>query len=171
MGDMKDAEGDLPFVINCSMTVVIAGFVLLNAALYTCLPMEVMRASNTVSVVSSMFSSSTKHPFPPQQTNPGQEFATQTLGGWGGVLLSLMVSISAMGALNANTFATAKLAVTASEVGYFPAALANLHAETAKDEPGYLEGALAWAPRPVGWAVRLFARRTTGLRWRENVPM
>lgn len=53
LGDMKDPEGDLSYVINGSMSVVIAGFVLLNAALYTCLPMEVMRGSSTVSVVSS----------------------------------------------------------------------------------------------------------------------
>lgn len=52
LGDMKDPEGDLPYVINGSMTAVIVSFVLLNAALYTCLPMEVMRASSTVSVVS-----------------------------------------------------------------------------------------------------------------------
>ncbi|MBE3041106.1 amino acid permease [Candidatus Bathyarchaeota archaeon] len=166
---MKDPEGDLPYVINCSMTVVIAAFGLLNAALYTCLPMEVMRESTTVSVVSHHLTHRT--PPPHQQTNTRQEFATQTLGGWGGVLLSLMVSISAMGALNANTFATAKLAVTASEVGYFPGVLANLHAETSKDEPAYLEGALAWAPWPVGAVVGLFARWTRGLRWRENVPM
>lgn len=52
LGDMKDPEGDLPYVINGSMTAVIVGFFMLNAALYTCLPMEVMRASSTVSVVS-----------------------------------------------------------------------------------------------------------------------
>lgn len=102
---------------------------------------------------------------------PTQDFARQTLGEWGGVLLSLMVSISAMGALNANTFATAKLAVTASEVGYFPAVLANLHAESAKDEVSYLEDAMPWAPRPARWLVAKFAASTRGLRWRENVPM
>jgi len=48
---MKDPEGDLSAVINGSMTAVIIGFTLLNAALYTCLPMDVMRASRTVSVV------------------------------------------------------------------------------------------------------------------------
>ncbi|SPN97249.1 uncharacterized protein DNG_00763 [Cephalotrichum gorgonifer] len=115
LGDMKDPEGDLSYVINGSMTTVITGFVLLNAALYTCLPMDVMRASRTVSV----------------------EFARQTLGEWGGVLLCVMVSISAMGALNANIFSTAKIAVTASEVGYFPAILANLHCKSAKDESAF----------------------------------
>lgn len=82
-----------------------------------------------------------------------------------------MVSISAMGALNANTFATAKLAVTASEVGYFPRILANLHAETSKEEAAYLEEAMAWAPRPVRWAVEWFAESTRILRWKDNVPM
>lgn len=82
-----------------------------------------------------------------------------------------MVSISAMGALNANTFATAKLAATAAEVGYFPAVLANLHAESAKEEPAYLERAMSWAPRVVVAAVGVLARWTTGLRWRAGVPM
>jgi hypothetical protein len=51
MGDMANPEGDLPVVINGAMTIVIAGFCLMNAALYTCLPMDVMRASSTVAVV------------------------------------------------------------------------------------------------------------------------
>lgn len=82
-----------------------------------------------------------------------------------------MVSVSAMGALNANTFATAKLAVTASEVGYFPRILANLHAESAKEETAYLAEAMAWAPQPVGRVVEWFAASTRVLRWKEKVPM
>ncbi len=52
LGDMANAEGDLPFVINGAMTIVIAGFCLANAAIYICVPMEVIRASSTVAVVS-----------------------------------------------------------------------------------------------------------------------
>jgi solute carrier family 7 (L-type amino acid transporter), member 6 len=51
LGDMSNPEGDLPVVINGAMATVITGFFLMNAALYVCLPMEVMRASSTVAVV------------------------------------------------------------------------------------------------------------------------
>lgn len=49
---MKNPRRDLPLVINGSMIVVIIGFMLMNAALYVCLPMNVMRTSSTVAVVS-----------------------------------------------------------------------------------------------------------------------
>lgn len=52
LGDMKNPRRDLPLVINGSMIVVIIGFMLMNAALYVCLPMSVMRTSSTVAVVS-----------------------------------------------------------------------------------------------------------------------
>jgi amino acid transporter len=52
LGDMKNPQGDLPIVINGAMTTVIIGFFLMNAALYICLPMDVMRESTTVAVVS-----------------------------------------------------------------------------------------------------------------------
>lgn len=54
MGDMANPEGDLPVVINGAMTIVITGFFLMNAALYICLPLEVMRESTTVAVVSCL---------------------------------------------------------------------------------------------------------------------
>lgn len=49
---MKNPRRDLPIVINGSMTLVITGFMLMNAALYVCLPMSVMQSSSTVAVVS-----------------------------------------------------------------------------------------------------------------------
>ena len=51
LGDMKHPESDLPVVLNTSMAVAIAGFVLMNAALYVVVPMEVMRENTTVVVV------------------------------------------------------------------------------------------------------------------------
>ncbi len=48
---MANPEGDLPFVINGAMMIVITGFCLMNAALYICLPMDVIRGSSTVVVV------------------------------------------------------------------------------------------------------------------------
>lgn len=82
-----------------------------------------------------------------------------------------MVSISAMGALNANTFATAKLAVTAAEVGYFPDVLANAHCSSVRDEPQHIDAALSWAPRWLVAPAQWCAAATRRLRWQDHVPM
>lgn len=50
LGDMN-AERDLGFVMNGAMSIVIIGFLLMNAALYLCLPLDAMRQSTTVAVV------------------------------------------------------------------------------------------------------------------------
>ncbi|OLN84951.1 Y+L amino acid transporter 2-like protein 1 [Colletotrichum chlorophyti] len=149
LGDMQNPQRDLPIVINGSMIVVIIGFMLMNAALYVCLPMSVMRSSSTVAV----------------------EFANRVLGNWAGLLFCLIVSISAMGALNSNVFATAKLVVVASQRGYFPAVLANLHCSHEKDEAGFVDESLSSLPRLVSWPVRRFVSVTQHRRWRRNVPL
>ncbi|KAJ0354016.1 hypothetical protein COL154_000144 [Colletotrichum chrysophilum] len=148
-GDMKNPRRDLPIVINGSMMLVITGFMLMNAALYVCLPMGVMQNSSTVAV----------------------EFANRVLGSWAGVLFSVIVSISAMGALNSNVFATAKLVVVASQRGYFPAVLANLHCSNEKDEAGYVDEQLSALPRLLGGPIKGFVSWTQNRRWRRNVPM
>ncbi|RYC65663.1 hypothetical protein CHU98_g539 [Xylaria longipes] len=51
-GDMENPARDLPIVINGAMTLVIAGFLLMNASLYICLPFDVIRESKAVAVVS-----------------------------------------------------------------------------------------------------------------------
>jgi solute carrier family 7 (L-type amino acid transporter), member 6 len=129
---MANPEGDLPIVINGAMATVVAGFCLMNWALYVGLPMDVMRSSTTIAVVSRPFSPLyclSKTCFEAASTELTlillQEFARHTLGSWGGVLFSIVVSMSAMGALNANVFATAKLCVSASHRNYFPPVLAN----------------------------------------------
>jgi L-type amino acid transporter 6 len=53
-GDMKDPVRDLPRVINTAMTTVITGFVLMNTALYVCVPMKTLRENSTVAVVKSL---------------------------------------------------------------------------------------------------------------------
>ncbi|KAI8268452.1 hypothetical protein K4K58_005235 [Colletotrichum sp. SAR11_239] len=148
-GDMKNPRRDLPIVINGSMMLVITGFMLMNAALYVCLPMSVMQNSSTVAV----------------------EFANRVLGSWAGVLFSVIVSISAMGALNSNVFATAKLVVVASQRGYFPAVLANLHCSNEKDEAGYVDEQLSALPRLLGGPIKGFVSWTQNRRWRRNVPI
>lgn len=57
---MKNPRRDLPIAINGSMTLVITGFMLMNAALYVCLPMSVMESSSTVAVVSLQLLSASK---------------------------------------------------------------------------------------------------------------
>ena len=168
---MENPEGDLPFVIHGAMIIVITGFCLMNAALYVCLPFDVIRASSTVAVVSRLLFSLTWLYTKLHDLTPTQEFARRTLGSWGGLLFSIVVSTSAMGALNANVFATAKLCVVASRRAYFPAVLANLHCESAKDEPEYLADRLRSWPSPARGLVMLFARATSQLRWQNSVPM
>lgn len=85
------------------------------------------------------------------------------------------MSASALGALNANVFATSRLCVTAAHRGYFPAILANLHCSSEADEAKYLEQALVGLKRPVfsvlKTGVTWFAKATRELRWRRGVPV
>ncbi|KAK2028314.1 large neutral amino acids transporter small subunit 1 [Colletotrichum zoysiae] len=149
LGDMKNPKRDLPIVVNGSMAVVIIGFLLMNAALYVCLPMSVMRTSSTVAV----------------------EFADRILGNWAGLLFCLVVSVSAMGALNSNIFATAKLVVVAGQRGYLPAILANLHCSQEKDEAGCVDEYMSSLPRLVKGPIMGFLSWTKDRRWRRNVPV
>ncbi|KAL1852861.1 hypothetical protein Daus18300_012025 [Diaporthe australafricana] len=154
LGDMAHPERDLPRVITGAMITVMTGFTLMNAAIYICLPFEVIRTSSTVAV----------------------EFAQRTLGSAAaGVVFSVVVSASALGALNANVFATARLCVAAAHRGYFPAVLANMHCRSEADEADYLEEALAGLKRPVlsvlKTGVTWFAEATRELRWRRGVPV
>lgn len=48
---MAQPERDLPRVITGAMITVMTGFSLMNAAIYICLPFEVIRTSSTVAVV------------------------------------------------------------------------------------------------------------------------
>ncbi|KAG6356854.1 hypothetical protein INS49_014728 [Diaporthe citri] len=154
LGDMAQPERDLPRVITGAMITVMTGFSLMNAAIYICLPFEVIRTSSTVAV----------------------EFAQRTLdSAAAGVVFSVVVSASAQGALNANVFATSRLCVAAAHRGYFPAALANLHCRSEADEADYLEEALVGLKRPVFSVLKIgvtwFAEATRELRWRRGVPV
>ncbi|KAI8174235.1 hypothetical protein KHU50_004484 [Colletotrichum sp. SAR 10_65] len=106
-----------------------------------------------------------------QRPDQREEFANRVLGSWAGVLFSVIVSISAMGALNSNVFATAKLVVVASQRGYFPAVLANLHCSNEKDEAGYVDEQLSALPRLLGGPIKGFVSWTQNRRWRRNVPI
>ncbi|KAI1754627.1 amino acid/polyamine transporter I [Xylaria castorea] len=146
VGDMENPAKDLPIVINGAMTLVIAGFLLMNASLYIGLPFDVVRESKAVAV----------------------EFANRTIGAWGGLVFTIVVSISAMGAVNANIFAVTRLCVAAAQRAYFPLMLANLHCCTARDEASYFRRTLAW---PFRLPVLALARLTRRLRWEYSVPV
>lgn len=96
-----------------------------------------------------------------------QEFARQTLGAAFGIIFSVVVSLSALGSLNANIFATSKLCVQASLRTYFPRALANQHCASARDEADYLDETLPFCRG----GVVLLAKLTQDLRWNQAVPM
>ncbi|KKY37701.1 putative amino acid [Diaporthe ampelina] len=154
LGDMAQPERDLPRVITGAMITVMTGFSLMNAAIYICLPFEVIRTSSTVAV----------------------EFAQRTLdSAAAGVIFSVVVSASALGALNANVFVTSRLCVAAAHRGYFPVVLANLHCRSEADEADYLEEALVGLRRPVFSVLKIgvtwFAEATRELRWRRGVPV
>lgn len=89
----------------------------------------------------------------------------------GAFLYSIAVSMSAMGALNSNVFATAKLAVKASEVGYFPEIWGNKHVGIARDEDSYLDDALSRLPPFISSPLKRCAAWTRKLRWQAGVPV
>ncbi|KAJ2989752.1 hypothetical protein NUW58_g2474 [Xylaria curta] len=146
VGDMDNPAKDLPIVINGAMTLVIVGFFLMNASLYICLPFDMIQESRTVAV----------------------EFANRTIGAWGGLTFTVVVAISAMGAVNANMFGAARLCVAAAQRAYLPLVLANLHCRTARDEASYFRRTLPWQFR---LPVMVLARLTRRLRWEHSVPV
>ncbi|CAZ82461.1 unnamed protein product [Tuber melanosporum] len=99
VGEMKNAQRDLPRVIHSAMPVVIASYLLANVAYYLVLPGEVIGRSNTIAVA----------------------FGTKVFGTAGGVVFALAVSLSCFGALNAATFTSGRLVYVAGKEGYLPA--------------------------------------------------
>lgn len=93
-------------------------------------------------------------------------------GSLGVIAYSALVSISAWGALNANTYAAGRLAAAASDRGYFPSVLGkNTHYDSEKDESEYYGDKLARLPRPLLSGVKSFAKVTANLRLLQEVPM
>lgn len=89
----------------------------------------------------------------------------------GGVLYSLISSASAMGALNASIFATARLCVAASKRQYFPMVLANLHLQPGEKESDYYERTLLRTPSVISKLVQSIASSTETLRLEDEVPV
>ncbi|KAF4637314.1 hypothetical protein G7Y89_g770 [Cudoniella acicularis] len=86
-GDMRDPQRDLSRVINSAMAIVLFGFVFMNLSLYIVLPMDTIRDQKTVAVT----------------------FGYYVFGTPGTLIYSFVVSMSCLGALNSNVFATGRL--------------------------------------------------------------
>ncbi|KAG0123953.1 amino acid permease-domain-containing protein [Tuber indicum] len=113
VGEMKNAQRDLPRVIHSAMPVVIASYLLANVAYYLVLPGEVIGRSNTIAVA----------------------FGTKVFGTAGGVVFALAVSLSCFGALNAATFTSGRLVYVAGKEGYLPAIFGTLGFRGRESEP------------------------------------
>ena len=98
VGEMRAPARDLPRVIHTAMPLVILSYLLANVAYYFVLPSAVITSSNTVAVA----------------------FGAQIFGRAGALVLSLIVSISCLGALNATTFTGARVVYAAGKEGYLP---------------------------------------------------
>jgi L-type amino acid transporter 6 len=82
-----------------------------------------------------------------------------------------MISASAMGALNANIFATARLCVAASKRSYFPGILANMHIRQEEEESEYYKRGLEGCPAIIRKTISSFASLTNTLRIEKGVPV
>ena len=83
----------------------------------------------------------------------------------------MIISASAMGSLNANVFATARLCVAASQRGYFPKVLSNSHFLDEETELEYYHESLPNDPFRIKHMIVRFARATTTLRLQKKVPV
>jgi hypothetical protein len=91
------------------------------------------------------------------------------LGTFGSITYSLVVSISALGSMNSNIFATGRLCARAGERMYLPGILANRHFEPGTDELDYYRESNI--PFPFKNFIIWFAAKTQRLRLEKHVPM
>lgn len=82
-----------------------------------------------------------------------------------------MVAISALGSLNANLFATASLSVAASQRGYFPKVLGNIHCSSQVDEERLNDALRQRLGIYISYPIVKFSRLTARNRWEKNVPV
>lgn len=148
-GDMADPLRDLPRVINAAMSIAISGFVLLNISLFTVLPFQTIRERSVVAV----------------------DFGSQVLGPIGGLIYSLVVSASCLGALNSNVFTTGRLCVAASKQRYMPRILGNDHCSSKKEDSVSTRKMIHRLPKFVVRYILYFAEATERLRWDKDVPV
>ena len=87
------------------------------------------------------------------------------------MIYAVIVSVSALGALNANVFATGRLCVTASKDGYFPSFVGNYHVASKELDAAATKRALQRMPRFLSLPVLGVAKKTETLRWDYQTPV
>lgn len=97
-GEFKNPSRDLPRVLHTAMPAVILCYILANISYIFVLPFADMNRTNAVAVA----------------------FGSRVFGPIGSLLLAIVVSLSAFGALNATTFTSGRLVYVASREGYIP---------------------------------------------------
>ena len=168
---MSNSARDLPRVINSSMSIAVGGFVLVNIALFTVLTFQNVREKSTVAVV-SLAQLFTMIALQAQTTDSlPKDFGLQVFGSIGGLLYSLVVSMSCLGSLNASVFSAGRLVVAASKDHYVPKILGNGHCPTKEDDSASTTRLLRGFPSPIASSIIWLAARTEHLRWDRMVPM
>ncbi|MCJ1277005.1 hypothetical protein MMC21_004814 [Puttea exsequens] len=104
VGEFLNPHRDLPRVIHTAMPLVILSYLLANVAYIFVLPQDVITSSNTIAV----------------------KFGSVVFGRIGSLVLSLIVSASCFGALNATTFTSGRLVYAAGKEGFLPGLLGRI---------------------------------------------
>ncbi|KAG0657659.1 hypothetical protein C6P46_006313 [Rhodotorula mucilaginosa] len=99
------SPGSLPLIINSSLGVIVVLFLLANVSYFLVLPFDVATGTTTI----------------------GLDFGRALAGPVGGLLFAIIVSISALGALNGTLYTSSRLIVAASEQGFLPRFFANFN--------------------------------------------
>lgn len=104
VGEFVHPHRDLPRVIHTAMPLVIACYLFASVAYIFVLPQATIVSSNTIAV----------------------KFGSVVFGPIGSLVLSLIVSASCFGALNATTFTSGRLVYAASKEGFLPEILGHI---------------------------------------------
>lgn len=139
MGEFRNPGRDLPRVIHTAMPLVIVSYVLANMAYFFVLPLDAIKSTNTVAVL----------------------FGAKTFGSIGALILSLIVSASCLGALNATAFTSGRLVYAAGKEGYLPGILGRIGVGHNADQPSMSTlRTRSWASKKL---AGLFGDSETGL--------
>ncbi|KAK5944806.1 hypothetical protein PMZ80_002006 [Knufia obscura] len=114
-GEFKNPSRDLPKVLHTAMPAVILCYLLANVSYIFVLPFADMNKSNAVAV----------------------QFGSKVFGPIGALLLALVVSLSAFGALNATTFTSGRLVYAAGREGYLPDLFGRIGLSSTNEQQRY----------------------------------
>lgn len=138
VGEFRNPGRDLPRVIHTAMPLVIACYIMANIAYFFVLPFDSIKSSNTVAVA----------------------FGHKVFGGIGSLVLSLVVSASCLGALNAQAFTSGRLVYAAGKEGYLPELFGTIGVGRS-DQPSMTTlRTRSWSARKL---AQMFGDEETGL--------